>query len=59
MTASTLSRHADEARRPPVERHRHPRSGDSLVTLFKEQPAWSSDVAAQTARVMPKGRNFH
>jgi len=51
--------HADEARRPPVERHRHPRSGDSLVTLFKELPAGAGEVAAQTARVMPKGRNFH
>jgi error-prone DNA polymerase len=51
--------HADEARRPPVERHRHPRSGDSLVTLFKELPAGAVEVAAQTARVMPKGRNFH
>ena len=30
--------HADEARRPPVERHRHPRAGDSLVTLLKEAP---------------------
>jgi error-prone DNA polymerase len=51
--------HADEARRPPVERHRHPRSGDSLVTLFRELPVGAGDVAAQTARVMPKGRNFH
>jgi error-prone DNA polymerase len=51
--------HADEGRRPPVERHRHPRSGDSLVTLFRELPAGAGDVAAQTARVMPKGRNFH
>ncbi|MEA2880714.1 MAG: error-prone polymerase [Hyphomicrobiales bacterium] len=51
--------HADEARRPPVERHRHPRSGDSLVTLFRELPAGAGDVAARTAKVMPKGRNFH
>ena len=29
---------ADEVRRPVVERHRHPRAGDSLVTLFKEAP---------------------
>jgi DNA polymerase III alpha subunit len=49
---------ADEARRPPIERHRHPRNGDSLVTLFRESPA-GGDGAAQTARVMPKGRNFH
>jgi len=51
--------HADESRRPPVERHRHPRSGDSLVTLFKESPAGAVEAAAQTAKVMPKGRNFH
>ena len=50
--------HADEARRPLVERHRHPRAGDSLVTALKEARA-SGELAAQTARVMPKGRNFH
>jgi error-prone DNA polymerase len=49
---------ADEGR-PPVERHRHPRSGDALVTLFKDQPTSRSDIAVQTAKVMPKGRNFH
>jgi error-prone DNA polymerase len=47
----------DEVRRPPAERHRHPRAGDSLVTLFKDAPAES--FAAETAKVMPKGRNFH
>jgi error-prone DNA polymerase len=51
--------HADEVRRPPAERHRHPRAGDSLVTLFKDVPATPQSVAAQTAKVMPKGRNFH
>jgi error-prone DNA polymerase len=43
--------HAEEDR-PVIERHRHPRAGDSLVALLKETPA-------QIARVMPKGRNFH
>lgn len=51
----------DEVRRPLIERHRHPRSGDSLVTSLKETPALADELtyAAQTARVMPKGRNFH
>jgi len=47
----------DEVRRPVHERHRHPRAGDSLVTLFKDAP--NENFAAQTAKVMPKGRNFH
>jgi error-prone DNA polymerase len=53
--------HVDEARRPPIERHRHPRTGDSLVTLFKDAPGLLDEPAsiAQAARVMPKGRNFH
>jgi error-prone DNA polymerase len=50
---SALAR-ADEVRRPN-ERHRHPRAGDSLVTLLKDAP----DGLAQAAWVMPKGRNFH
>ena len=49
----------DEGRRPAVERHRHPRAGDSLVTLLKETPALGDVTYAETARVMPKGRNFH
>ena len=53
--------HVDEVRRPVVERHRHPRSGDSLVTLLKETPALADEFAttADMAHVMPKGRNFH
>jgi error-prone DNA polymerase len=47
----------DAVRRPVIERHRHPRSGDSLVTLLKEGSV--EDLAVQTAKVMPKGRNFH
>src|SRR5205807_2269925 len=50
--------HADQTRRPIIERHRHPRAGDSLVTLLKEAPELD-ELAAQTAEVMPKGRNFH
>jgi error-prone DNA polymerase len=49
----------DEVRRPVVERHRHPRAGDALVALLKENPGVPAKIAAQTARVMPKGRNFH
>jgi error-prone DNA polymerase len=50
--------HADQTKRPIIERHRHPRSGDSLVTLLKEQPEHFTE-AAGIAQVMPKGRNFH
>ncbi len=49
----------DEVKRPVIERHRHPRSGDALVTMFKEGQHPADLVAAQTAKVMPKGRNFH
>jgi error-prone DNA polymerase len=50
----------DEVPRPVIERHRHPRTGDSLVTLLKEGPDRASELTAvQTAKVMPKGRNFH
>jgi hypothetical protein len=48
----------DEVRRPVVERHRHPRAGDALVTLLKENRGLG-EFATQTAEVMPKGRNFH
>jgi DNA polymerase III alpha subunit len=50
---------ADEVRRPQAERHRHPRTGDSLVRALKEVPNLDAEAAAQTAKVMPKGRNFH
>ena len=49
----------DEVRRPAIERHRHPRTGDSLVTLLKEGQGLEDLAAVQTAKVMPKGRNFH
>ena len=49
------------APRPAISRHRHPRSGDALVTMLKaDKPRLEELAAAQhTARVMPKGRNFH
>jgi len=52
---------ADEVHRPVPERHRHPRTGDSLVTMFKDAPSLFDEFtsASQTAKVMPKGRNFH
>ena len=37
MARSQALAQADEVRRPPAERHRHPRAGDSLVTLLKER----------------------
>ena len=51
----------DEIKRPVISRQRHPRSGDALVTMLKEKPAMTEElaVAAHTAKVMPKGRNFH
>jgi error-prone DNA polymerase len=54
----------DAVRRPPVSRQRHPRSGDALVTMFREghsveELAATASTAQQTASVMPKGRNFH
>jgi error-prone DNA polymerase len=51
----------DEVRRPVVERHRHPRCGDALVTLLKDRKALAEepDLDGSAAAVMPKGRNFH
>jgi error-prone DNA polymerase len=43
---------------PDPHPHRHPRAGDALVTLFKDEPALA-DQLGFTAGVMPKGRNFH
>ena len=37
---------ADEVRRPIVERHRHPRAGDSLVTALKEAPTRVDELTA-------------
>ena len=50
----------DEIKRPVISRQRHPRAGDTLVTMLKEKPALEDLAAVQhTAKVMPKGRNFH
>jgi error-prone DNA polymerase len=53
---------ADAVKHPntpdPRELHRHPRGGDALVTLFRDQPALAGELGL-TAEVMPKGRNFH
>jgi error-prone DNA polymerase len=51
----------DEIRRPVYSRQRHPRSGDALVTMLKEDKPRLPEIAAaqQTSQVMPKGRNFH
>jgi len=43
---------------PDPHPHRHPRSGDALVTLFRDQPELASELGL-TADVMSKGRNFH
>jgi len=43
---------------PDPHPHRHPRAGDALVTLFRDQPPLAGELGL-TAEVMPKGRNFH
>ena len=50
-----------EVKRPVIERHRHPRSGDALVTLLKDKQAMANDLGlgGRPDTVMPKGRNFH
>ena len=45
---------SEDATAAPVIRRRHPRAGDALVTLFREQPA-----PAGPEEAIPKGRNFH
>ena len=51
----------DEIKRPVYSRQRHPRSGDALVTMLKEDKpdAGRVAVARATPLGMPKGRNFH
>jgi error-prone DNA polymerase len=51
----------DAIKRPAYPRHRHPRSGDALVTMLKADGPDIEELAAaqQTSQVMPKGRNFH
>ncbi len=52
---------AHHVKRPLLSRQRHPRSGDALVTMLKEQKPELQEpaVARHTALAMPKGRNFH
>jgi error-prone DNA polymerase len=52
---------SDEGKRPPIARKRHPRSGDTLVTLFKDGPPGTDELGlgGLPEAVMPKGRNFH
>ena len=52
---------ADAVKRPASEKpNRHPRAGDALVTLFKDDPALTDQLGlTANAQVMPKGRNFH
>jgi error-prone DNA polymerase len=51
---------ADMLKADIPDRFRHPRSGDSFVRMAKHKPALEQFVTVeQTAKVMPKGRNFH
>ncbi|MEX2034206.1 MAG: OB-fold nucleic acid binding domain-containing protein, partial [Xanthobacteraceae bacterium] len=51
---------ADEVRRPTHPLRRHPRAGDALVTSLRKKPQRPDLLAAaDTAQVLPKGRNFH
>ena len=51
----------DEIKRPVISPQRHPRAGDALVTMLKEGRPVLDELALvdSTAKVMPKGRNFH
>jgi error-prone DNA polymerase len=63
--ARTLARadavpRGDDFSRAHVERPRHPRAGDALVTFFKDKDARIEHLGTtDAAAVMPKGRNFH
>jgi len=56
----------DEVKRPEpgnrsaknLAKGAHPRRGDALVRLLREQPELAEDLIAMH-KVMPKGRNFH
>jgi hypothetical protein len=43
---------------PDPHPHRHPRAGDTLVTLFKDEPALAGQLGF-TAGAMQKGRSLH
>jgi error-prone DNA polymerase len=50
----------DMARAEHPDTFRHPRTGDSFVRMTKGQPSAEQTAAIkQTAKVLPKGRNFH
>ena len=50
---------ADEPVHPPLI-HAHPRAGDALVRLLRQDPALADELLRPEAHaVMPKGRNFH
>jgi error-prone DNA polymerase len=61
----TLAR-CDEVKRPDpgsrsaknLSKSAHPRRGDALVRLLREQPELAEELLS-THQVMPKGRNFH
>jgi error-prone DNA polymerase len=64
-TIESLAR-CDEVKRPDpgnrsaknLAKGAHPRRGDALVRLLREQPELAQNLIA-THQVMPKGRNFH
>jgi error-prone DNA polymerase len=58
LSRADATKCGDDFIRPVVERRRHPRAGDALVTSLKEKPTDLFDVSS-TAAVLPKGRNFH
>jgi DNA polymerase III alpha subunit len=50
---------ADEVRRPTVDMREKIGPRSRLVALVREEPAVAEDLADLSAKVMPKGRNFH
>jgi error-prone DNA polymerase len=59
LTRQGLAR-ADEVQRATNSLRRHPRAGDALVTSLRRKPPHTDPLAvADTAQVLPKGRNFH
>jgi len=57
LSRADATKCGDNFQRPAVDRPRHPRAGDALVTSLKEKPDLFDPSSA--AAVMPKGRNFH
>jgi len=58
LPATSQQGAAERGLRPDIA-GRHPRSGDSLVRLLREEPGLMDELMRANARVMPKGRNFH